>query len=152
MKNGIWKRSGVSLYCYQPTGIYFARLRYGGKLYRRALKTHDYKLARRKLAEFRNDLERTDATKGKTSLAKMLDAYEATLTGAASTLEKKRAVVAKLRQNVVRLRFSPVAHHRAFAGGRVAFPTLRAEKRQLLQRGLDRDPRRAGLGGQRSDH
>jgi hypothetical protein len=98
MKNRIWKRSGVGLYCYQPTGIYFARVRYGGKLYRRALKTHDYKLARRKLAEFKLDLERTDATKGKTSLAKMLDVYEATLTGAASTMEKKRAVVAKLRQ------------------------------------------------------
>jgi hypothetical protein len=35
-----------------------------------------------------------DANKGKTSLAKMSDAYEATLTGAASILEKKRAVVA----------------------------------------------------------
>jgi integrase len=78
--------------------MYFARVRYGGKLYRRALKTTDYKLARCKLAEFRNDLERTDATKDKTSLAKMLDAYEATLTGAGSTLEKKRAVIAKLKQ------------------------------------------------------
>src|SRR5947208_404235 len=98
MKNGIWKRSGVGLYCYQPTGVYFARVRFGGKLYRRALKTTDCKLARRKLNDFRKDLQRTDPTKGKTSLAKMLDAYEATLTGAASTLEKKRAVVAKLRQ------------------------------------------------------
>src|SRR6266550_990435 len=98
MQNDIWKRSGVGLYCYQPTGMYFARVRFGGKLYRRALGTSDYKLARRKLADFRNGLERTDATKGKTNLAKMLDAYEATLTGAASTLEKKRAVVAKLRQ------------------------------------------------------
>src|SRR5439155_26337908 len=97
MKNDIWKRSGVGLYCYQPTGIYFARVRFGGKLYRRALKTTDYKLARRKVAEFRNDLEHTDASKGKTSFAKVLDAYEATLTGAGSTLEKKRAVVAKLR-------------------------------------------------------
>jgi hypothetical protein len=126
-------------------------VRYGGKLYRRKLNTTDYKLARRKLAEFRNDLERTDATKGKTSLAKMLDAYEATLTGAASTLEKKRAVVAKLRQNVVRLRFSPLAHHHAFAGGRVAFPALRIAKRQLPQRRLERDPHRARDGGQGSD-
>lgn len=72
-------------------------MRYGGKLYRRALGTSDYKLARRKLADFRHGLERTDASKGKTSLAKMLDSYQATLTGAASTLEKKRAVVANLR-------------------------------------------------------
>jgi integrase len=93
----VWKRSGVGLYCYQPTGAYFARVRFGGKLYRRALKTNDYKLARRKLAAYRNDLERTDASKGKTSFATVLDAYEETLTGAGSTLEKKQAVLAKLR-------------------------------------------------------
>ena len=45
---------------------------------------------------YRNDLERTDVTKGKPSFA-VLDAYERTLTGAESTLEKKRAVIAKLR-------------------------------------------------------
>lgn len=90
----VWSR-----YLLLPTNWHvFARVRYGGKLYRRALGTSDYKPARRKLADFRNRLERTDATKGKTNLAKMLDAYEATLTGAASTLEKKRAVVARLRQ------------------------------------------------------
>lgn len=88
MKNTIWKRSGVGLYCYHPSGFYFARVRFGGKLYRRALGTNDYTLARRKLADFRGALARTDASKGKTSLAKMLDAYEATLTGAAATLEK----------------------------------------------------------------
>src|SRR5256885_602568 len=98
MKNVIWKRSGVGLYRYQPTGAYFARVRFGGKLYRRALKTNDYALARRKLAAYRHDLERTDASKGKTSFATVLDAYEATLTGAGSTLVKKRAVLRQLRQ------------------------------------------------------
>jgi integrase len=98
MKNVIWKRSGVGLYCYHPTGAYFARVRFGGKLYRRALKTNDYALARRKLAAYRHDLGRTDASKGKTSFATVLDAYEATLTGAGSTLEKKRAVLGQLRQ------------------------------------------------------
>jgi integrase len=98
MKNVIWKRSGVGLYCYQPTGAYFARVRFGGKLYRRALATNDYTLARRKLAAYRHDLERTDASKGKTSFATVLDAYDATLTGAGSTLEKKRAVLGQLRQ------------------------------------------------------
>ncbi len=98
MKNTVWKRSGVGLYCYQPTGAYFARVRFGGKLYRRALKTNDYTLARRKIAAYKNDLERTDASKGKTSFASVLDAYEGTLTGAGSTLEKQRAVLSKLRE------------------------------------------------------
>jgi hypothetical protein len=49
MKNTIWKRFGVALYYYQPTGPYFARVRFGGKLDRRALGTGDYSVARRKL-------------------------------------------------------------------------------------------------------
>ena len=98
MKNTIWKHSGVGLYCYQPTGAYFARVRFGGKLYRRALQTTDYKVARRKLAAYRHDLERTDASKGKTSFARVLDAYASTLTGADATLEKQRAVIAKLQK------------------------------------------------------
>ena len=98
MKNTIWKHSGVGLYCYQSTGAYFARVRFGGKLYRRALKTTDYQVARRKLAAYRHDLARTDASKGKTSFARVLDAYASTLTGASSTLEKQRAVIAKLQK------------------------------------------------------
>jgi hypothetical protein len=69
MKNTTWKRFGVALYYYQPTGPYFARVRFGGKLDRRALGTSDYSVARRKLVAYRNDLERTDVTKGKTSFA-----------------------------------------------------------------------------------
>jgi len=61
---------------YQPTGIYFARVRFGGKLYRRALGASDFKLARRKLADFCNGLERTNATKGKTSFAAVLSGYK----------------------------------------------------------------------------
>ena len=73
-------------------------MRFGGKLYRRALKTTDYKVARRRLAAYRHDLERTDASKGRTSFARVLDAYASTLTGASSTLEKQRAVIAKLQK------------------------------------------------------
>jgi integrase len=52
---------------------------------------------RRKLREVRNDLERTDATKGNTSFAKLLDDYAETLQGAESTLVNKLAVIAKLK-------------------------------------------------------
>jgi integrase len=94
-----WTKSQTSgLYRYKSTGQYFARVRFGGKLYRRKLDAGDYKLAKRKLADFRRDLERTDATRGNTSFAKVLDNYAETLTGAESTLENKRAIVAKLKQ------------------------------------------------------
>ena len=55
-------------------------------------------MAKRKLREFKNDLERTDATKGNTSFGKVLDDYTETLQGAESTLTNKLAVVAKLKE------------------------------------------------------
>ncbi|HMF45933.1 MAG TPA: hypothetical protein VKE29_04610, partial [Candidatus Udaeobacter sp.] len=48
----------VGLYRYEPTGQYFARVRHTGKLHRRKLGTTDYELAKRKLADFKRDIER----------------------------------------------------------------------------------------------
>ena len=96
-RNDFTKSKTHGLYRYNPTGQYFARVRFRGKLHRKKLETDDYSLARRKLADFRRDLERTDATRGNASLAKVLDNYAATLAGAPSTLKDKRAIVAKLK-------------------------------------------------------
>jgi len=85
------------LYRYNPSGQYFARVRFHGKLYRRKLETGDLAVAKRKLRKFKDDLERTDATKGNTSFAKVLDDYAATLQGAESTLANKLSVIAKLK-------------------------------------------------------
>jgi integrase len=88
------------LYRYNPSGQYFARVRFQGKLYRKKLDTDDLALARRKLRAYRDDLERVDARKSNTSFAVVLDAYAATLTGAKTTLENKRAIVTKLKQTL----------------------------------------------------
>src|SRR5438094_10336214 len=84
------------LYRYNPSGQFFARVRFHGKLYRKKLDTDDLVLAKRKLRGFKDDLERTDARKGNASFAAVLDDYAATLTGAETTLKNKRAIVAKL--------------------------------------------------------
>jgi integrase len=99
VSNNVWTRikRERGLYRYNPSGQYFARVRFRGKLYRRKLDTDDSALAKRKLRAFKNDLERTDASKGNTSFGKVLDDYAATLTGALSTLEDKRIVIAKLK-------------------------------------------------------
>jgi integrase len=99
ISNNVWTRikREHGLYRYNPSGQYFARVRFGGKLYRRKLETDDVELAKRKLRDFKNGLERTDANKGNTSFAKMLDDYSQTLTGADSTKEKKLAVIDKLK-------------------------------------------------------
>src|SRR5438093_2983040 len=99
ISNHAWTKSkGSGLYRYNPTGQYFARVRFRGKLYSKKIDTADYELAKRKLAEFKRDLERTDATKGNTSFAKLLDDYAETLGGADSTKEDKRHIIAKLKE------------------------------------------------------
>jgi integrase len=97
--DNVWTRikREHGLYRYNPSGHYFARVRFKGKLYRRKLDTDDLALAKRKLRTFKDDLERTDASKGNTSFGKVLDDYADTLTGSDSTLEKKRATIAKLK-------------------------------------------------------
>jgi integrase len=96
----IWTRikREHGLYRYNASGQYFARVRFGGKLYRRKLEAGDLEVAKRKLRDFKNDLERTDADKGNTSFGKVLDDYAATLTGANSTLVNKRVIIEKLKQ------------------------------------------------------
>jgi integrase len=96
--NTQWTKSGVGLYRYNPTGQYHARVRFGGKLYRRKLGTSDFQLARRKLADFKNDLSRTDVRAGKTTFASLLDTYAGTLGGLSRSSQKdKRAVIGKLK-------------------------------------------------------
>jgi integrase len=84
------------LYRYEPSGQYFGRVRFRGRLHRRKLDTGDLDLAKRKLREFKNDLERTDATKGNASFKAVLDAYAKTLGGSDETRRKKRIVIEKL--------------------------------------------------------
>jgi integrase len=96
--NAQWTKSKTAcLYRYQ-SGQYYARVRFGGRLYRRALGTGDYQLARRKLADFRRDLGRTDARAGNTSFGAVLDKYAQTIGGlSASSQKDKRAIIAKLK-------------------------------------------------------
>jgi Site-specific recombinase XerD len=100
--NNVWTKikREHGLYRYNPSGQYFARVRFHSKLYRSKLETNDLELAKRKLRAFKDGLERTDATKGNASFASVLDAYAATLTGAKTTLENKRAIVTRLKQTL----------------------------------------------------
>ena len=93
-----WKRSLPGLYRYEPSGCYFARVRYGGRLQRKSLETEDYQLAKRKLADFKRDLASTDPKSGNTSLGTALDSYERTLRGADGTKANKRMILQKIRQ------------------------------------------------------
>jgi integrase len=99
ISNDPWTKSKTAcLYRYNSTRQYFARIRFGGKLHRKKLGTDDYQLARRKLADFRADLGRTDARASNTSFSAVLDKYARTIGGlSASSQKDKRRIIAKLR-------------------------------------------------------
>jgi integrase len=100
IKTAQWTKAKTpSLYRYKPTGQYFARVRFGGKLHRKKLGATDYQLARRKLADFRRDLERTDARLSNTSLDEVLKKYERAIASLSpKTQQDRRSIIEKIRR------------------------------------------------------
>jgi integrase len=98
--NSVWTRikRERGLYRYNPTGQYFARVRFRGKLHWEKFKTNDLELAKRNLRDFKNDLARTDASKGNTSFGEMLDTYERTIGRLSDKTQRDKAsIIKKLR-------------------------------------------------------
>ena len=88
-KESDWKRIGPCLYRYRG-GAYYALLKVGGKQIRRSLETNDLPLARRKLADFKRDIETTDPTLGARTIEMHVKRFDPTLTGSESTLVNDR--------------------------------------------------------------
>jgi integrase len=101
-------RGVTGLYQYRPSGMYHARVRHGGKLYRESLETTDLALAKRKLHDYKNHLERTDARNGKVSFIDWLERYyaptlkgvtlkDATLTGGSGAAKAKLRIIERIK-------------------------------------------------------
>jgi integrase len=99
MNAKVWEKvsRSIGLYRYIPNGRYFAQVRFKGKLHRNSLETTDLALAKRRLADFKRTLERTDPASGNKSFAAVLDDYGATLIGTEGTVEDKRIIIDKLK-------------------------------------------------------
>jgi len=110
MKNNVWEKvsRSIGLYRYIPNGRYFAHVRYKGKLYRRSLETTDIALAKRRLADYKRTLDRTDPAQGNKSFAAVLDDYGATLIGAQETVEDKRVIIDKLKTTLFGAEYLPL--------------------------------------------
>src|SRR5689334_2859463 len=99
-KSGILKRVSQGLYRYTASGVYFAHVRIGGKLFRESLKTTDRKEAQAKLAGFRRQKQTLDASLGKLTLAALCDRYEGTLGRlSASSQKAKRGILSRLKSD-----------------------------------------------------
>ena len=71
---GAFQKVGECLYRYS-NGVYYARIRVEGKEIKRSLETTDPALARRKLADFRNEQRQIDRSQGKLTLDAFCDRY-----------------------------------------------------------------------------
>ena len=78
------------------TERYVTLLKVRGKQIRRCLETQDLALARRRLADLRRDLERTDPTLAGRTIESNAERYLATLTGAPSSQVNSRRSMARL--------------------------------------------------------
>lgn len=73
-----FKKGGEGLYHHLPTETYYARIQINYKEVRRSLSTTERTMAKRKLADLRQDLERTDAVRERLTLGEPCERYLAT--------------------------------------------------------------------------
>ena len=71
--NSGFQKVGECLYRYSSNGVYYARIKIDGKEIRRSLETTDRDLAKRKLADFRDEQQQIDRSQGKLTLAELCD-------------------------------------------------------------------------------
>jgi integrase len=93
----VWRKVSkriTGLFQYVPSGTFYAYVSRRGKLYRESLQTKDLAFAKRKLAEFKRRLDRTEPRFGRITLAAWLEEnYLPTLRGSESTLAGKRRII-----------------------------------------------------------
>ncbi len=96
----MFQKVGECLYRYSSNGVYYARLKTGGKEIRRSLSTTDRDLAKRNLAKFRDDLRQVDRSKSKITLAELCCRYLRTVQHQKSkTVERKTHIVARIKNH-----------------------------------------------------
>jgi hypothetical protein len=74
-KTAKFERVGECLYRSRSKGTYYAVVRHQGKLVWKSLKTNDRAYAKRKLADFKTKLGRTDVKAGKMTLESLCEKY-----------------------------------------------------------------------------
>src|SRR6266403_167091 len=99
-KNGVLHRVGESLYRYSSNGVYYARIKTGGKEIRRSLETTDRALAKRRLADLRDRQRQIDRSQGRVTLAELCDRYLKTVQHQKpKTVERKSLIVRRIKDD-----------------------------------------------------
>jgi integrase len=109
---GVFEKVGECLYRYS-NGVYYARIRVEGKEIKRSLKTTDRTLARRKLANFRDEQRQTDRSQGRVTLEALCDRYLMTIRHQKSpTVDRKTRIIGRIKSDWPTGRLAQVARIR----------------------------------------
>ena len=88
------------LYRYSSNGVYYALVKHEGKQKRASLETTDKAVAKRKLADFQNDLGKVDSSQGRMTLRDLCNRYLATIRNQApATVRRKQDIVKRLLED-----------------------------------------------------
>ena len=94
----MFQKVGECLYRYLPSGVYYARVKTDGKEIKRSLKTTDREIARRELAQFRDEQRQIDRSQRKLTLSELCERYIKTVQHQKpKTLKQKTYVVARIK-------------------------------------------------------
>jgi len=99
-KTGGFQKVGECLYRYTSNGVYYARIKADGKEIKRSLRTIDRQIAKRKLAQFRDEQRQIDRSQGRLTLAELCDRYIKTVQHRKpKTLKQKMYIIAKIKDD-----------------------------------------------------
>jgi hypothetical protein len=95
-----FQKVGECLYRYSPNGVYYARIKSGGKEIPQSLRTTDQALAKRNLAALRTEQEHIDRSKGKLTLRELCEMYEKTIQHQKpKTIERKTLILERIKSD-----------------------------------------------------
>lgn len=96
---GPFQKVGECLYRYTSNGVYYARIKVGGKEIRRSLETTDPALARRNLTKLRNEEAQIDRSKSKLTLKELCDTFLKTIQHQKpKTIERKTLITTRVKK------------------------------------------------------
>jgi len=97
-KQGAFQKVGECLYRYSSNGVYYARIKTGGKEIRRSLETTDRDLAKRRLKTLKEQQSQIDRSKSRITLAELCDIYLRTIRHQKpTTVEQKTLIVQRIQ-------------------------------------------------------
>src|SRR5437667_11596985 len=98
IQQGPFQKVGECLYRYSGNGVYYGRIKRGGKETKRSLRTTDRALAQRRLRDFRDDQQQVEPSRGNLTLAQLCDHWLATKKNANPQTHGTKVHVVKLIQ------------------------------------------------------